>query len=63
MRLKRDFGVRALLATIVVLGGVVGSLWLLTHGQVELGIGFLSPASMAALGFYFGQRSNGGQPS
>ena len=60
MKLRRDFGVRALLATIAVSAAVAGSLWLIVQGSAELGMGFLSSAAMAALGFYFGQRSPGG---
>ena len=59
-KLFRDFGVRALLATMVVGAAILGSLFLVVRGNAELGMGFLSSAPMGALGFYFGQRN--GQP-
>lgn len=57
MKLIQDFGVRALLATIVIGGATAGGLYLILTGAPELGMGFLSSAAMAALGFYFGQRT------
>jgi hypothetical protein len=58
-KLRKDYGVRALLATIVIGGAVIGGLYLVFTGSPELGMGFLSSAAMGALGFYFGSR---GQP-
>ena len=57
MKLRKDFGVRALLATIAVGGAVAGSLFLVVSGNPELGMGFLSSAAMGAIGFYFGQKN------
>ena len=57
MKLIRDFGVRALLATIVVTGATVSGFYLVFNGNPELGMGFLSAGAMAAIGFYFGQRN------
>ena len=56
-KLLNDFGVRALEATIVVGGATFGGVWLVTHSKEELGMGFLSAAAMAAIGFYFGSRN------
>ena len=61
-KLRADFGVRALLATIIISGAVAGGLYLVLTGNPELGMGFLSSAAMGTLGFYFGQRNQqGGQ--
>lgn len=61
MKLFKDFGVRALLATIVVSSAVVAGLYLvISVTDIALGIGFLSNAASMALGFYFGQRNVGG---
>ncbi len=62
MKLFKDFGVRALLATLTVGGAVLANGYLIHVGKVELGMGFLSNAASMALGFYFGQRNVGGQP-
>ena len=59
MKLLKDFGVRALLATLVVSGAVAGAFYLILNGNSELGMSFLGQTAMAAIGFYFGQR---GQP-
>lgn len=63
MKLKKDFGVRALLASIVVSGAVLGGLYLIIQGNAELGMGFLGSAAMAAIGFYFGQRDHQPPPA
>ena len=66
MKLKRDFGVRALLATMVVGAAIIGAIFLIVAGKGELGMGFLSSAAMGALGFYFGARGgqgNGNPPN
>jgi len=57
MKLRKDFGVRALLATIAVGGAVAGGIFLVVSGSPELGMGFLSSAAMVAIGFYFGQKN------
>ncbi len=57
MKLKSDFGVRALIATIIIAGATFAGVWLVITGSAELGMGFLGNAALAALGFYFGQRS------
>ncbi len=63
MKLFKDFGVRALLATLVVGVACIASIILIALGEYALGFGFLSNGASMALGFYFGTRSNqGGTP-
>ena len=57
MKLLKDFGVRALIATIIVSAASAAGLILVIQGKPELGMGFLSSAAMATIGFYFGQRT------
>lgn len=62
MKLVRDFGVRALLATILTLGLVLGAGYCLVMGDATLlkeYVSALGPFDMAALTFYFSTRSRG----
>lgn len=61
MKLKQDFGVRALLATIAVSGAVGITFLIVIQGHVELGVGFIGGLAMAVVGFYFG--SGGSKPA
>jgi hypothetical protein len=59
MKLIKDFGVRALEATLIVGGAVAAGLYLvIATPQKELGFGFLSTAGAGVVGYYFGQRHN-----
>ncbi len=62
MKLRKDFGVRALLATTAVGGAVVAGLYLVFTGDAQLGMEFLKSAALIALGFYFGQASKSEPP-
>lgn len=60
-KLVQDFGVRALLATLLVGGLIVGSLYSLFKGSLDLLKEFLSaygPFAMAALTYYFATRGS-----
>lgn len=58
MKLAKDFGVRALLATIAVGSGAFAGVWLVLNGAAQLGMSYLSNVASFAMGFYFGQRTN-----
>ncbi len=65
-KLKQDFGVTAMLATILVGGATLASLYMVFKGDAA-GLAFLANAALAALGFYVGNRNktpptNGGTP-
>jgi hypothetical protein len=56
MRLTKDFGVRALLATLAVGAAVIAGLYLVIFTtEKQMGYDFLKSAALIALGFYFGQ--------
>lgn len=63
MKLKRDFGVRALLATLAMLVFAVAAIPLALKADVEtlkvVGL-VVGPVVMVPLAFYFGQRSGSG---
>lgn len=55
-KLFKDFGIRALLSTLVVGGAVAGALYLIIWAkQADLGMGFLGSSAAGAIGYYFGQ--------
>jgi hypothetical protein len=59
MKLITDFGVRALLGTIVSLGAVGTLGYLALHGNAEAQT-TLSVLVSGVIAFYFGQKSKGG---
>lgn len=58
MKLKKDFGVTALLALIAVVGAIIAAAFLVfSKTSIELGMAFLSNIAFAAIGYYIGTKN------
>ena len=60
MKLKQDFGVRALLATIVVTVATIALAYMAVGGSTEALVALVAEFS-GVVAFYFGQRSVSGK--